>query len=222
MPLISPPTPPQLEQDKAHIDESFNKAFALIDQLTTDTAEIKASEVERTEKLDTMVQEVNNVVSDLKAANARREAESRIIAEQVAGLKDQLPKSLKQWKKNGDDRLEDLATELQGLKKLLENRVGKTVPSTGINGSRTAPTDSGPGSAMTSDVSPSVDTGSVAGKAAPAPAPGVTIPKREGSPPKRAGGGRATIPAWQMAAASKSTASNAATNGDHDVAESSA
>ena len=64
------------------------------------------------------------MIADLKAANTRREAESRITADQVAGLKELVPKSLEQWKQNGDARLEELALELQSLKKLLENRVG--------------------------------------------------------------------------------------------------
>ena len=43
-PLIAPPTPPQIEQDKAGIDASFDKAFALLDQLATDTQELKDAE----------------------------------------------------------------------------------------------------------------------------------------------------------------------------------
>ncbi|KAK0258177.1 hypothetical protein B0A54_00241 [Friedmanniomyces endolithicus] len=57
-PLIAPPTPPQLEQDKSHIDASFDKAFALLDQLATDTQELKDSEKARTERLDQALSEV--------------------------------------------------------------------------------------------------------------------------------------------------------------------
>ena len=195
MPLISPPTPPQLEQDRAYIDESFNKAFALIDQLTTDTAEIKASEAERTEKLDTTIKDVDTVIADLKAANTRREAESRIIADQVSGLKELVPKTLEQWKQSGDTRLDELGQELQSLKKLLENRVGRSAgaPEPRMP-SYTPPKANG---------APSPSTESAAESSAPAP--GVNVPRKDGSPTKRAGGAKAAIPAWQMAAASKAS-----------------
>lgn len=49
-PLIAPPTPPQLEQDKAAIDEQFSKAFALLDTLSEDTTKLKDAEEERTKK----------------------------------------------------------------------------------------------------------------------------------------------------------------------------
>lgn len=124
LPLISPPTPPQLASDKASIDESFSRAFALIEQLVADTAALKSSEAERTQKLDSTLQDVESVISDLKAANSRREAESRILSDQVQALKDLVPKALEGWKASGDAKLDDLGAELRSLKKLVGNRVG--------------------------------------------------------------------------------------------------
>ncbi|KAF6225844.1 hypothetical protein HO133_009846 [Letharia lupina] len=208
-PLISPPTPPQLEADKASIDESFNRAFALIEQLTTDTAAIKESESERTEKLDTTLKDVGSVIEDLKAANTRREAESRIIADQVTGLKDMVPKALEGWKANGDAKLEELGQEVQSLKKLLENRVGR--PSG-------APTPTGRGHPNGNEKSkdnPSAFSSANSGTTTPtaesasgpsAPAPGVTVPKRESTPLRGfERSDRRAIPAWQMAAATEKT-----------------
>lgn len=208
-PLISPPTPPQLEADKASIDESFNRAFALIEQLTTDTATIKESESERTEKLDTTLKDVGSVIEDLKAANTRREAESRIIADQVTSLKDMVPKALGGWKASGDAKLEELGQEVQSLKKLLENRVGR--PSA-------APTPTGRGYTNGNEKSkdnPSSSNSANNGTTAPnaesasgssAPAPGVTVPKRESTPLRGfERSDRRAIPAWQMAAATEKT-----------------
>ena len=137
LPLISPPTPPQLEADKASIDASFARAFALIDQLTTDTAALAEKETQRTERLDTALKDVDAVVGDLKAANTRREAESRIIMDQINGLKDQIPKALEGWKAGGDARLEELGQEMQSLKRLLENRVGRSGGAAAPNGTTT-------------------------------------------------------------------------------------
>ncbi|KAL8813747.1 MAG: hypothetical protein Q9223_006959, partial [Gallowayella weberi] len=124
LPLISPPTPPQLESDKASIDTSFSRAFALIDQLATDTSQVKKSEEERTKKLDTSLDAVNKVVEDLKEGNKKRELENRMIADQVHSLRDFVPKALEGWKAQSDDRLEELREEVKSLKKLLATRVG--------------------------------------------------------------------------------------------------
>ena len=209
LPLISPPTPPQLEADKASIDESFNRAFALIDQLTTDTAAIKQSESERTEKLDTTLKDVGSVIEDLKAANTRREAESRIIANQVTDLKDMVPKALEGWKASGDAKLEELGQEVQSLKKLLENRVGRpsaaaptpTPASRGPpNSNEISTTKDHPASSGTT--TPNVESGS----SSSAPAPGVTVPKREANTLRGfEKSERRAIPAWQMAAAATTT-----------------
>lgn len=94
MPLISLPIPPQLEQDKASIDASFTRAFTLLDTLATDTATLKASEAERTKKFNATLRDVDSVRADLKAANTRRENESRSISDQVHGLKDLVPEAL--------------------------------------------------------------------------------------------------------------------------------
>ena len=206
IPLIAPPTPPQLEADKASIDESFNRAFALIEQLAADTAAIKDSESERTEKLDTTLKDVGSVIEDLKAANTRREAESRIIATQVTELKDMVPKALEGWKASGDAKLEELGQEVQSLKKLLENRVGRA---------SAAPTPTGRGqpsgteksrdnvSTLSSGNSGTSTTNAepASTSSTPSPAPGVTVPKRESTPFRGfERSDRRAIPAWQMAA----------------------
>ncbi|MCJ1417325.1 peroxisomal membrane protein pex14 [Xylographa parallela] len=230
MPLISPPTPPQLEQDKASIDASFSRAFSLIDQLATDTAALKSTEEERTERLDSALQEVEAVISELKAANKRREDDSRRIGDEVRGLKEMIPKALEGWKAAEDVKLKDLGAGLKSLKILVGNRVGGDQSATngpgrpsqfaerpGANGSST-PRD--PGSQALPNTVPSYaltnamekqDENSASGpsSSASAPAPGVNVPKREVTSPFKFDsrpGGRAAIPAWQMAAASNSKA----------------
>ena len=156
---------------------------------------MKTSETERNEKLDTTLRDIDNVVADLKAANSRQEAESRIVAHEVQGLKDLVPKALEGWKASGDAKLEDLGQEMQSLKRLLENRIGKVGGNT-ISLSRSNPPSNtnephaSPGHASVSD---GTNTPSPGNGIAPVPAPGVTVPKRERA-----------IPSWQKAAADKS------------------
>lgn len=72
-PLVAPPTPDRLEQDKKAIDEQFERAFALVDQLAKDTDELKAAEKERTERLDQALTNLESVITELKTASKRRE-----------------------------------------------------------------------------------------------------------------------------------------------------
>ncbi|KAL9594957.1 MAG: hypothetical protein Q9219_006737 [cf. Caloplaca sp. 3 TL-2023] len=239
LPLISPPTPPQLESDKASIDASFSRAFALIDQLAADTTDLKTREEERTVKLDKSLDEVNSVVEELKDANKKREVEGRMIADQVHALRDLVPQALEGWKTQGDSRLEELGAEVRSLKKLLSTRLGSNTMSSNLNPPALSPSQTPSQARASSNPPPSfnvegekpqerrgsgsmaaTDTAGLGGKVAtrkasyegvemgdkmaPAPAPGVTVPKREGSNTSLfSRSGKAAIPAWQMAAAGR-------------------
>ena len=123
-PLIAPPTPPQLAQDKAAIDEQFSRAFALLDTLSNDTVALKQAEEARTQRLDTALSEVESVISELKSASRRREDESRRISEEVRGLKDGIPKAIDSVREGSENRLKELGKELGSLKLLMGNRFG--------------------------------------------------------------------------------------------------
>lgn len=244
LPLISPPTPPQLESDKASLDASFSRAFALIDQLAADTAEIKTREEERTAKLDKSLEEVNAVVEEFKDSSKKREVESRMIADQVHALRGLVPQALEGWKSQGDSRLEELGAEVRSLKKLLGTRLGNNNITTGSSSTLNPPSlspshstsqlrtiSSNPPTPLFgsekdssqerrgSGVGDAVFGGKVARRKASyegaemgekmAPAPGVNVPKREGSSTPGLGrGGKAAIPAWQMAAAGRAEGSS--------------
>ena len=145
------------------------------------------------------------MIEDLKAANTRREAESRIIAHQVTDLKTMVPKALEGWKVSGDAKLEELGQEVQSLKKLLENRVGRaSAVSTPTSTGHPSGNEKFKGS---DTMFHSMNSGATtpygeftAASSAPAPAPGVTVPKRELNPPRGLEKtDRRAIPAWQMA-----------------------
>ncbi|KAI6891560.1 hypothetical protein KC348_g19123 [Hortaea werneckii] len=124
LPLISPPTPPQLEQDKHAVDESFEKAFALLDQLASDTTELKESEKARTERLDAALGEVEAVVGRMREANENREAEGRRLAREVESLRDGIPCAIEKERERDEERLKELVAEVRSLKTLVGNRMG--------------------------------------------------------------------------------------------------
>lgn len=210
-PLISPPPPPQLQQDKESIDEQFSRAFTLIEQLSTDTASLKSAEEERTERLDAALREVESVVSELKSSSRRRDDETRRISDEVRSLKDAIPKALEGAREGNENRLRELGTELRSLKVLVGNRLsagagsgsaaplsGRTVGST-LPVSRPAEEPNG-SSTATNGITPAPqDQASGSLPAAVSPAP-----RENASSPLSQLGRSASIPAWQMAAANRS------------------
>jgi peroxin-14 len=233
LPVISPPTAPQLEQDKASIDDSFKRAFDLLEQLNTDTQALKESEEARTSRLDNALGEVESVLSSLKESSKRQGDDNRRIEDDVRGLRDLIPKALDAQKEANDARLRELSTELKSLKTLVGNRMSApaaaaprptSTPSYGAyaqsqtpaptNGTSTpAPaeqTNGTPASASTETQAPAMpggaSTGAANGTAASAGPAAAASPAPTDKPVQswRGTQGRAAIPAWQMAAAKKS------------------
>ncbi|KAI5198299.1 peroxin 14 [Aureobasidium subglaciale] len=199
-PLIAPPTPPQLEQDKAAVDASFDKAFALLDQLATDTQDLKSSELARTEKLDTALSEVESVIGQLKDASRRRDDEGRRLNDEIRGLKDMIPQAMESQKKSADQRLTDLATEMKSLKTLINNRMSAPAPAP-RSPNPSAPTFNPTAASST----PVTDTAPVDSLPIPVAEAKPAVPDRSStsSPYGRSMNGRAAIPAWQLAANKK-------------------
>ncbi|KAJ5989084.1 hypothetical protein N7481_004294 [Penicillium waksmanii] len=226
-PLIAPPTPPQLEQDKENIDEQFSRAFGLIDQLSTDTAALKAAEDARTERLDAALKDVENLVSDLKTSSRRRDDETRRISDEVKSLKDAIPKALEGAREGNENRLKELGTELKSLKVLLGNRLGgggaapaagRTVgSSTPIPSPSPTPTPAPAPRPATEDapastpslnaLQPTVTPAEQEPTPAPAAPAAAPAPQNSDSPLSKLGRS-ASIPAWQMAASNRSKSSS--------------
>ncbi|KAL1978500.1 hypothetical protein VTN31DRAFT_1359 [Thermomyces dupontii] len=221
VPLIAPPTPPQLEQDKQSIDEQFNRAFALIEQLSNDTAALKSAEEARTQRLDAALHEVESVVSELKTASRRRDETTRHLSDELRLLKDSIPKALEGAREGNENRLKELSAELKSLKVLLNNRLqstssgatssspigglgrtlgSATTESATTNGTNTTSTPSDSGDNATP--SATVATGG-AGQAQQQSASATSS-----SPLSQLGRAPASIPAWQMAAANRAKAAN--------------
>jgi len=210
-PLIAPPTPPQLEADKASIDEKFAEAFDILDTLKADTAALKSAEEDRKARVDAALEEVESVVQDLKNAGKRREDESKRVGDEVRGLRDLIPKALEGQKESQKKALEDLQTELKSLKQLVVNRTALARPSyvpTGNIG--TPPLDPGAASNTPSSAAQSAINGLSAaaqGLGTGGTALGGLEAKTTPSAPVQyrgmgsGVGGKQSIPAWQMAAA---------------------
>jgi len=201
LPLIKPPTPPQLTQDKESIDASFSKAFTALEQLETDTRTLKEAEEARTARLDTALTELEAVVSSLKDSDRKREDDARRNADELRNLRDLIPKALEANKTSQEARVRDLASELKSLRTLMSNRVPPP-QSTPMNGVGHRPTPStGNLSASQQPMATSTNGISVTDSSDSGT---IKAPTPSASPFPRFGTGKAAIPAWQMAAAKKS------------------
>ncbi|KAH8423881.1 putative peroxisomal membrane anchor protein (Pex14) [Aspergillus melleus] len=226
-PLIAPPTPPQLEQDKENIDEQFSRAFALIEQVSTDTAALKSAEETRTERLDTALREVENLVADLKTSSRRRDDETRRISDEVKSLKDAIPKAMEGAREGNENRLKELGTEVKSLKVLLGNRLGgagSSSPVTGKSVGTSLPSASRPPEESTPTTPAAAAAPATANGASAIPvaqesqhstgaAPAASTPTTPsaGGNPLSQFNRSASIPAWQMAAANRSKTASPAT-----------
>lgn len=175
-PLIAPPTPPQIVQDKAQIDAAFERTFSLLNQVVADTQQLKDSEQARTERLDAALANVESVVSKMKDAGRARDAENARIANDITNLKDLIPRAIKAQEDSADARLQELHTEMKSLKTLLANRIASSKNTT----PPAYTTTPGGDATQTSQSSPDQASSS--------------------SPYAKNAGAGASIPAWQMAA----------------------
>lgn len=227
-PLIAPPTPPQLEQDKAAIDAQFNKAFALLDTLSEDTTKLKEAEQERTKRLDNAIAEIETIVTDLKTANQRREDDSRRMESEIKNMRDSLPRAIDTVKEGSEKQLKELSSELASLKSLMQNRAGTSgassfniprvpkpdsaqMPYSGSNNRSSnvgTPTNEMPAPGSSSNLTGVNGTSTVPSFAVPSSsgsaAPGTTAPAaKPASTNLGYGSGKVSIPAWQLAAQNK-------------------
>ncbi|KAI0152635.1 hypothetical protein GGR57DRAFT_165850 [Xylariaceae sp. FL1272] len=212
-PLVAPPTPEKLEQDKASVDEKFAQAFATIEQLAKDTEELKSSEQERVEKLDKIIDDMEKFVEDVKHSTRRQDEEMERMRDDIKGVKDLVPKSMANHKDFTETRLKEISNEVKSLKSLITQRMTTPAPAAA---STPTPSHSNP----TNNYLQPVSGGSAAVSPAPAtsPAPETSASKENGTPatskqdymsslngrasPFSSGmpPSKASIPAWQLAA----------------------
>ena len=207
MPLVAPPTPEKLEQDKKSIEEQFDHAFNLVEQLSKDTEELKKAEQQRTERLDSTLAELESVMAELKTANRRREDDAQRVRDEVQQLKDSIPKAMNNQKDLTDNRLREINGELTSLKTLVSQRMNSN-PSSSANPLRPV---SGQSAAVNESRADAGDKAEAASEAVSTPtteAPRTTYGRSASGLPNGNSTGKASIPAWQMAFANQNDSSS--------------
>lgn len=233
-PLVAPPTPGKLEQDKATVDEQFDKAFSTLEQLAKDTEALKESEAARTEKLDKVIEDLEAFVRDAKSAARRQEDETERLRDDVKNINTSIPKSMAAHKEFTDGRLKEIGNEVKSLKSLISQRMNAaptSIPSP-VNGTHLRNTSIPNAASVSSPATPSAETKdngtpnggssssstSAQGENKSAAAPPAVPSKQDyistlGGRSSPFGSGapavKASIPSWQMAANNAKAPDNA-------------
>lgn len=173
--------------------------------------------------------ELENVISDLKLANRRREDDAQRVRDDVQGLKDSIPRAMNAQKDLTDGRLRDLNSELKSLKTLLSQRMNSAAPAAPpaatpspsflkpASGSA-APNPAAAGSSSPITQSAIAQDESKESAKTPEETPGTTktyndyVSSIGRSSPFSSGmpAGKAAIPSWQLAMQSKNSSANTA------------
>ena len=92
MPLIKPPTPPELEADKALITAKFDEAQQILEALKAETTELKESQEKQRQKVEETLQSVEKAVSELQESGNRREADIRGFKADIDTIRELIPR----------------------------------------------------------------------------------------------------------------------------------
>lgn len=186
LPLIVPPTPASLEADKVALEAEFSRVESLLEQLKSDSDEVKEAERKRSEKFNDLVTQVEEAVELVKTQTQLRNSDMKLVKSQVENIKDMLPKSLEKHRELQDSALNDLQDELKSLKQLLGNRMKIATP------------EPHPYKIATNN--------QIRNSQSPSPAESTTVSNANGTNDTNGTNGsgsstpRAGIPAWQLAA----------------------
>jgi len=92
VPLVKPPTPPELEADKELVTAKFDEAQQILETLKNDTAELKESQEKQRQKVEEALESVEKAVSELKESGNRREADIRGFKADIDSIRELIPK----------------------------------------------------------------------------------------------------------------------------------
>jgi peroxin-14 len=92
VPLIKPPTPAELEEDKQLVTAKFDEAQQILELLKTETTELKQSQEEQKQKVDQALETVEKTVAELQESGRRREADLRSFKTDIDSIRELIPK----------------------------------------------------------------------------------------------------------------------------------
>ncbi|ORY93503.1 peroxisomal membrane anchor protein conserved region-domain-containing protein [Syncephalastrum racemosum] len=192
-PWFKVPTSEELEEDKEKLDAQFQAVEDSLKEIKDQTNDALVKVSSQSDKVDESLAMLEGVLKDLKQGDALRDDEFKSVKADVDSLKELVPKMLDRNKEAQSAVLNDLQNEIKSLKSLLLARRPTT-----------------PGSSLLDQPQQQQSTDAAIPGAGAAAASSPATPA--GMSPRLASAlnsnNRAGIPAWQMAAANKSSPAN--------------
>lgn len=122
LPHLQPPTSTAYEEDRDALEAQFDAAEALLKEIQSETAAVRAAVEEQQEKIDKTTEEVKSVVLEMRDGEIKTRDEMREIRDEVTNIREMLPKMIEKNKESQNQSLNELQQELKSLKALLLNR----------------------------------------------------------------------------------------------------
>jgi peroxin-14 len=90
--LIKPPTPAELESDKALVTAKFDEAQQILETLRAETTELKESQEKQRQQVEEALESVEKASNELKESGIRREADIRGFKADIDAIRELIPK----------------------------------------------------------------------------------------------------------------------------------
>ncbi|TPX43196.1 hypothetical protein SeMB42_g04824 [Synchytrium endobioticum] len=134
-PLVAWPTDQKLEIERTRIDEQLASASSAIAAVKDETEHVLHAMESRATKVNSSLDTMHTLLSDLRDFDDKRDADLKVLRDDMENIKTLLPKMLDKTKEVQSSVLTDLQTEIKSLKNLLLNRRlgGASLPGTPTN-----------------------------------------------------------------------------------------
>ncbi|CAE6419232.1 unnamed protein product [Rhizoctonia solani] len=122
MPHLQPPSEDAFESTTSQLTAQFDEAAALLKQIQEDTVNARDVVQQQQQAVDSAIEQVKTVISELRAGEEKSQNEIREIRSEVDTIRDMLPKMIEANRETQTHALSELQQELKSLKALLVTR----------------------------------------------------------------------------------------------------
>jgi len=128
-PYLHPPNSTAYEEDRDALTAQFDAAEALLKELQSESAAVRAAVEEQKTIIDKALTDVEAAVNEMRDGESRTRDEMREIRDEVNNVREMLPKMIEKNKETQSQSLSELQQELKSLKALLLSRGPGSIPS---------------------------------------------------------------------------------------------
>ncbi|KEP53675.1 putative peroxisomal membrane anchor protein (Pex14) [Rhizoctonia solani 123E] len=121
-PHLQPPSEDAFEATTSQLTAQFDEAAALLKQIQEDTVNARDAVQQQQQAVDSAIEQVKNVMSELRTGEEKSQNEMREIRSEVDAIRDMLPKMLEANREAQTHALSELQQEVKSLKALLVTR----------------------------------------------------------------------------------------------------